>query len=666
MHGFPFRPLAAAAFALLLAAAGAQAQTWNFDTPGSPGQAPAGWSDASQSLVPFPAPPGPYQSTTFDGESVVLFMTEAGTSQRPKIRTNATFTTGTYEWRVFIPAKEANARVSTGAFLYSDQSGPQATAAREIDFEIGPGRQAVRDTIPNLPEDALLAYLTVQPDNAPGRSGDPGSSLVFQPSDPADHILPDAWYTLTLELGEDDQGRYVVDWFIQRDGRPRLQARPTYTTAYGPANAHPTDFRIYASLENLNFIGDALPTRDHFVYFDRVSFLDEACVGFPTEPQPITDMEADTATGGFPPGAPGEWTRFGAAYGFLQLVDDPILVDSGERSLAAGADFSSSQIFGIRYNIPGGPIDAACGERITWRMRIDAPDGSFVRFVIQEPDGDIWVSNEEFPAQGEWTTHSVDLAESAFFIADASGGADFDREFAFVGFDMRPGSTPGTPIFYFDDIAWGRVPPPPGPEAPPLPVLSDMEPPDSTSAAFPPDPSQAGFPDNAQTGEWTRFGAAFDSIAILDDPAGASAGDRYLLLGANWNAGTRVGIRFVPYPADRDWTGFDQLAADFRTSQPAGATTVQLALFEADGDVWTTAPVPLGGDSWATTTFDLSANLQLEDASGDGAFSGEQVVFFGFNFDRPQTGGGGEAIFIDEVRLDSAPSRVPDALLLGY
>lgn len=640
------------------------AQTWNFDVPGDPGEAPAGWSDASQSLTPFPQPPGPYQLTTFEGESVILFMTEANTGQRPKIRTNGIYTTGTYIWRVFIPEKEANARVSTGAFLYSDQSGTAATEAREIDFEIGPGRQSVRDSIPGLPEDALLAYLTIQPDTGPGRSGDPGSSLIFQPADPANHVFPDNWYTLTLELSEDAQGRYVIDWFIQRDGGPRLQARPTYTAAYGPANDHPTDFRIYASLENLNFMGDALPTRDHFIYFDSVTFIDPACEGFPETPQPITDMEEDTTTGGFPPGVPGEWTRFGAAYDSIALTSDPALVDSGDVSLAVGANFTSEEVLGVRYNIPDGPIDMTCGEELTWRMRIDDADGSFARFVLQDQDGDIWVSNEEFPATEEWTTYSVPIAESAFFIADASGGATFDRNIAFVGFDLRPATgTNNTPIFYFDDIAWGLAEPPPAPEPPPLPVLSDMSPPDFTGGAFPPDPSDSGFPGTTQPGEWTRFGAAYDSITILEDAGEASVGTHYLALGTNWNAGTRAGIRFLPYPDDTDWTGYNTLLADVRTSVPGTDTTVELALFEADGDIWVSNPLPIAGTEWETIAIHLPADLVIETAAGNAFFDGDDIVLLGFNFDN-ESGSGFETLFVDNVRLDNTVSSVPDAFVI--
>ncbi len=106
---------------------------WDFDTPGLPGVPPAEWADASQAMSPPATPPGPYQATTFDSRGVMLFKTAGNTSQRPKIRTQQTFDTGIYEWVVYIPPMEDNARVSLGAFLYSDQSGAAATAAREID-----------------------------------------------------------------------------------------------------------------------------------------------------------------------------------------------------------------------------------------------------------------------------------------------------------------------------------------------------------------------------------------------------------------------------------------------------------------------------------------------------------------------------------------------------
>ena len=70
------------------------------------------------------------------------------------------------------------------------------------------------------------------------------------------------------EIGEDNMGRYVVSWYIQKERGPRIKARPDHTCKYGPDT---TDFRIYCSLENLCFIGDFLPTVDHVAYFDWVA-----------------------------------------------------------------------------------------------------------------------------------------------------------------------------------------------------------------------------------------------------------------------------------------------------------------------------------------------------------------------------------------------------------
>ncbi len=442
---------------LAVAIVHAQGVTWNFDTPGAPGVAPQGWSDASQAMSPPATAPGPYQATTFDGRGVMLFKTAAGTGQRPKIRTQQTFTTGMYEWVVYIPPMEANARVSLGAFLYSDQSGAAANAAREIDFEIGPGRASVRNSIPNLPANALLVYLTVQPDNAAGRSGDPGSSLVFQPADPAHHVRPGGWYKLTIELDEDQLGRYVVDWYIQAEGGPRIKARPTYTCAYGPSNAFPTNFRIYDSLENLNFMGDALPTRDHFVYFDSTSHnaIDSPDPEDPGAPHLITDIESDTTSGGFPMGSPGEWTRFGTAYNGMAITTVPNEVDEGNASLRASANFNAGANFGVRYRLPESPLDLQSAERLTWRMRTNMPGSQLVRFVLLDMDGDIWITNHTFSPTAEGEKYTIPADAAGFNIAEVAGNGQFDGLLEGIGFDfLANGTSAATPTFFIDNIYW--------------------------------------------------------------------------------------------------------------------------------------------------------------------------------------------------------------------
>ncbi len=441
----------------LAATVHANSITWEFNTPGAPGQAPAGWQDASQAMSPSAIPPGPYQATTFGERGVMLFKTAGNTSQRPKIRTQQVFETGITEWLVYIPPMEANARVSLGAFLYSDQSGAAANAAREIDFEIGPGRASVRAGIPNLPADALLVYLTVQPDNAAGRSGDPGSSLIFRPSDPAHHVRPGNWYLLTIELNEDQQGRYVVDWYIEKEGGPRIKARPTYTCAYGPSNAYPTTFRIYNSLENLNFMGDALPTRDHFVYFDRTSHLplNSGCADAPATPQLITDMESDIAAGNFPLGAPGEWTRFGTAYNGMSITTNPAEVDTGAKSLRATANFAAGQSFGVRYNLFDDPFSLPCAVALTWRMRTNQPGLQRVRFVLLDADGDIWIATHTFSPTTEWEDYTIPFGAADFAIAEINGNGQFDAMLEGIGFDfLANGTSATTASFFLDDIHW--------------------------------------------------------------------------------------------------------------------------------------------------------------------------------------------------------------------
>lgn len=645
-------------------ASGAVPQVWDFDTPAAPGVAPAGWQDASQSMSPAPSPPGPYQTTTFGGESVILFQTEAGTQHRPKVRTQQTFTTGIYEWDVYIPEMEDNARVSLGAFLYSDQSGGSATAAREIDFEIGPGRASVRSSIPGLPEDALVVYLTVQPDNDTGRSGDPGSSLFFQPANPDHHVYPEEWYTLSLELREDSEGRYVVDWYIQGQGGPRIKARPTYTTAYGPDNDHPTNFRIYNSLENLNFMGDALPTRDHVVYFSQTRYtpVSSPCLDGPSGPQVLTDIEGDFSNDAVPMGSPGEWTRFGGAAPSVSITTDPALVDEGDASLATTGDFAVGSWYGVRYNIPGPPIDLECASAITWRMRTDAPGDQTVRFVITDEDGDIWAGTDQFSPTGDWETYEIDFEESAFILAEHNGNGEFDGQIAALGFDFfANGTTSSTPTFFIDNILWHPAGSPLA-SLPELPLVTGMEPPDFTIGAFPPDIESPGFPGSAERGEWTRFGAAYTGIQIVEDPASAPEGGRFLQVSANWAAGSRVGVRTIPHEPVANWAGYNRVHFNARSIGSVSGTSIELALFESDGDIWTAQAGTLSS-SWEEYEVRIPEDFTPESSAGGGTLLDTPLILLGWNVDNPG-GAGAESIQFDNLRLENADARVADWMVV--
>ncbi len=636
--------------AILACATALHAVTWEFDGPDAAGVPPTDWQDASQTLVPFPSPPGPYRKTTFDGRSVVEFQTEAMTTQRPKIRSRGTYREGLYRWRVYIPPKEANAQVSTGAFLYSDQSGGGANAAREVDFEIGPGRASVRASIPNLPEDALLVYLTIQPDNAPGRSGEPGSSLLFRPADPANHVFPDTWYTFLIHLGTDAGGHYTVDWYIQRDGGPLLKARPTHVAAYGPAGPFPTDFRIYCSLENLAFMGDALPTRNHVVFFDSVVYTPTTCEPGSAGAETLTSIDGDTLA----PAQPGAWESRGTPAPALALEADPLLVDEGTRSLRLEADLTATTGAQVVYTLPDPPRDLACATALQWRARRLSGPTAALRLLLEEADGDIWLAADPLPVPANWSLLNQPLHFERWTLVDNAGGGDLDLQATAIGFQPEP-LTPdaGPTTLLLDlvqlDLLTVDLPGAAGPADPPvLPVVSGLEPPDFTTTAFPPDPVAPGFPAPALPGEWTRFGTAYDGIALIEDPGTAAGGTHYLEVRANWTAGNRVGVRFVPYGPPADWTGYTELRAQLRSVGPAGETTAEFALFESDGDIWITAPGPIAPD-WEDFTVALSEDL-LSVGAGNQTLDLNRIHMLGWNFDN-DSGAGTATILVDSIRL---------------
>ncbi len=189
---------------------------------------------------------------------------------RPKIMTDASFKKGIYAWKVWIPSIEEKAQVSIGAFLYSNQSSANGND-REIDFEICYGKEEARhpsDNSYDIPDGKYLCYMTVHKDEL---SGTDHNSEIFNPTDIDDHISPGNWYTLIVKLTETD-GKYNVEWYIQKNENDPIKARSDYQCNYGPNNDFPTDFRIFCSLENLEFCGDECATHDHNTFFDKVCY----------------------------------------------------------------------------------------------------------------------------------------------------------------------------------------------------------------------------------------------------------------------------------------------------------------------------------------------------------------------------------------------------------
>lgn len=195
---------------------------WNFNDLNE-------WEDATQVGSP----------NYFIEDGNLRIFTNANTWDRTKVKSVSTYSTGTYSWRVFVPVMGEGDCASIGAFLYSDDT-------HELDFEIGYGNQAIRQQL-NAASDDLIVYSTSQ--------ANPSHSFQSK-------IKRDQWYTLTIDLALNTKKKYVATWKIDN------QIVTTKTLAYGAS----TRFKIFCSVENLNFIGDHIPYTQNHALFDWVEF----------------------------------------------------------------------------------------------------------------------------------------------------------------------------------------------------------------------------------------------------------------------------------------------------------------------------------------------------------------------------------------------------------
>ena len=175
---------------------------------------------------------------TIENGNLNIF-SKANTWQRPKVKTIAKFTSGTYIWRVYIPEMGIGDMASISAFIYYDDQ-------HELDFEIGYGSQAIRNELIAQSDD-LIVYMTSQ--------SNPHQSI-------AKKIKRGQWYNLSIEMIETPKGLYYVNWKINDILLTSLQL--TYGTK--------TSFNIYCSVENLQFIGDHIPQNNTYASFDFVEY----------------------------------------------------------------------------------------------------------------------------------------------------------------------------------------------------------------------------------------------------------------------------------------------------------------------------------------------------------------------------------------------------------
>ncbi|MFD2828421.1 hypothetical protein ACFSYG_18225 [Leeuwenhoekiella polynyae] len=167
--------------------------------------------------------------------------TRAKSKDRVKTHTRRKdFGIGTYNWRIFIPVFEENARCSIGAFLYHS-----GNTAFEFDFEIGSGKPQIREKL-MVQKDEAVVYCTSQ--------SHPFSSEEFI-------VEMNSWSDFKISL-TDVGGRYLIKWYLNNQLVKTLQTEVKIKVK----------FSAYCSLENLSFMGSKWPTQEHYVLFDKFTF----------------------------------------------------------------------------------------------------------------------------------------------------------------------------------------------------------------------------------------------------------------------------------------------------------------------------------------------------------------------------------------------------------
>ncbi|MFL9831124.1 hypothetical protein ABS764_09715 [Flavobacterium sp. ST-87] len=196
--------------------------TWDFNDLNE-------WEDATQAGVP----------NYYIENGILRMFTNANTWDRTKVKSVATYTSGTYSWRVYVPTMGVGDCASIGAFLYNDDT-------HELDFEIGYGKESARQEL-NAVADDLIVYATSQ--------ANPYHSFPTK-------IKREQWYTLSITLALNNKKKYVATWKIDN------RILTTKTLTYGTQKK----FKIFCSVENLSFIGDHIPTTQNYGLFDWVEF----------------------------------------------------------------------------------------------------------------------------------------------------------------------------------------------------------------------------------------------------------------------------------------------------------------------------------------------------------------------------------------------------------
>ena len=171
-------------------------------------------------------------------EDILYITTRANTADRPKLFAPQIYLDGKYTWKTYIPEVGEGDRTSVGSWIYCDDH-------HEIDFECGWGTDETRRKAGAGVGD-LVACMTNQ--------DFPFSSSYIR-------ITP-GWHEFGITL-DIVNGFYYIHWLIDGTEYKSLQ------TSFGPEQAA---FRIFVSVENLNFIGMHPATQDNTGAFEWVKF----------------------------------------------------------------------------------------------------------------------------------------------------------------------------------------------------------------------------------------------------------------------------------------------------------------------------------------------------------------------------------------------------------
>ena len=237
-----------------------KSKTWTFNQLSDWNALPDGWKDDSQLDSSLSGIRNKYRITQIvngNGPGLQIH-TQSNSWDRIKLRSDKTYSTGVYDWRVYVPSDyEVDASSSIGAFLYDPNS--KDKNSREVDFEIGYGLVSERSKY-KVKSGQLICYMNVQQDDSTGQKLDPFAVALNPGHD----------YTLRLMLTPDPfTHNYKVQWFLATDNAYFIKQREYYVK-YGPDS---TKFYAEMSVENFEnrWIGKNKPTSDKNAYFRYVT-----------------------------------------------------------------------------------------------------------------------------------------------------------------------------------------------------------------------------------------------------------------------------------------------------------------------------------------------------------------------------------------------------------